>query len=62
MVSTDPVITSAVASAALTSPYWLPALEGVSSVAALLLPILGALWLLVQILFKVAKRRDKREG
>lgn len=41
--------TTYVASAAVTSPLWLPSLKDVSEVAGLLLPILGAVWLIVQI-------------
>ena len=54
----DP-ITPAVASAAATSPWWLPALAKVSEVAAFALPILGCVWLAVQItgyLLRLRKR------
>jgi len=47
--------TSAAATLALFSPVWLPILQEVSSIAALLLPILGGMWLLVQIWSKVFK-------
>jgi len=39
--------------AALISPVWLPVLHEVSELAALVLPILGAVWLIVQITIKV---------
>lgn len=39
--------------AAVISPWWLPVVHQVSDVAALTLPILGALWLIVQIAIKV---------
>lgn len=47
--------TSAAATLALFSPMWLPMLQDVSAFAALLLPILGGLWLIVQIWSKVFK-------
>lgn len=43
-------ITTGVAAGAITAPAWLPPLKDVSEVAALLLPILGVVWLAVQIL------------
>lgn len=49
----------AIASAAVTSPWWLPPLGQLSDIAALVLPILGAAWLAVQIgvkLYEVARR------
>jgi hypothetical protein len=46
-------ITSAAAGVAITSPTWLPMLQGVSVIAGTLLPILGAIWLIVQIISKV---------
>jgi hypothetical protein len=42
-------ITTGVAGASLASPIWLPWLKTVSEVAALLLPILGLTWLLIQM-------------
>ncbi len=39
--------------AAIVSPWWLPALHDVSSIAALLLPIAGVVWLAVQIGVKI---------
>ena len=53
--------TNAIAAAAVTSPWWLEALRDASTVAGLLVPILGAVWLLVQILNKInemAKPKD----
>ncbi|GGX63383.1 hypothetical protein GCM10007385_35650 [Tateyamaria omphalii] len=41
--------TTAVAAGALTSPIWLPSLNMVSAFFATVLPILGAIWLIVQI-------------
>lgn len=46
-------ITATGASAAITSPWWLPSLEYASVMAAEFLPILGAIWLVVQILIKL---------
>lgn len=43
----------AAATAALSSPIWLPALHTVSEVAALLFPILGGIWFAVQIVTKL---------
>ena len=46
-------ITDTGAVAALASPLWLPALHTASEVAALILPILGASWLVIQIGLKL---------
>jgi hypothetical protein len=43
------IVTDTGATAALTSPLWLPSLHSVSEFAALILPILGAVWLVLQI-------------
>lgn len=43
------IVTDTGATAALTSPLWLPSLHSVSAFAALILPILGAVWLILQI-------------
>lgn len=42
-------VTNGVAVGGLTLPAWLPALDAASNVAALLVPILSAVWLAVQI-------------
>jgi hypothetical protein len=47
MTNSQVVDTSAVA--AIASPLWLPALHTASELAALVLPILGATWLILQI-------------
>lgn len=47
--------TDGVAVAAVTSPLWYHWLEQASTWAALWLPILGCLWLAVQIYFKWRK-------
>lgn len=41
--------TDAAALGAVTSPWWFPYLSQVSEAAAILLPILGAVWLVVKI-------------
>ncbi|WP_425991403.1 hypothetical protein [Afipia sp. DC4300-2b1] len=43
--------------AAIISPWWLPALHQVSDVAALLLPIAGVIWLVVQIVVKIQQAK-----
>lgn len=52
-------VTDGVAVGAVSSPFWLTPLEGVSSLAGSLLPILGCAWLIVQI---VGYYRPKRKG
>jgi len=42
-------ITAGVAAGAVVSPWWLPAIKAVSDGASIVLPILGCLWLLVQM-------------
>lgn len=46
--------------AAVTSPWWLPALHTVSDVAALVLPILGVLWICVQIVVKIYQVKHRK--
>jgi hypothetical protein len=43
-------VTDGVAVAAVTSPIWASMLQNVSEFAGLIVPILGAIWLLVQII------------
>lgn len=50
-------LTNWLATLAVLSPVWLPFLMDVSQIAALLLPILGGLWLLVQIWSKVFRNK-----
>lgn len=47
--------TAAVAVSAVSSPVWLPWLHAASDGAALIAPILGTIWLVVQI---TSKARD----
>lgn len=49
-------VTNTIAAGAVTSPWWMPSLADVSTTAALLLPILGCAWLLVQIIAKLSGR------
>lgn len=53
--------TSAVALSAVSSPVWLPWLHVASDGAALIAPLLGTVWLIVQIIAKVREmtRKDK---
>lgn len=51
------IVTDTGAVAAIASPWWLPALHQVSDVAALLLPIAGVTWLVVQIVVKIQQAR-----
>ncbi|HWK64110.1 MAG TPA: hypothetical protein VNS34_04175 [Rhizobiaceae bacterium] len=46
-----------VAAGAVMSPWWLPSLADVSEMAALLLPIAGLLWILVQFVVLVLRRK-----
>jgi len=55
--------TTAVATTAVASPVWLPWLQEASTIAATLAPILGAIWLTVQIWAKVSETlRKKKEN
>ncbi|WP_085025252.1 hypothetical protein [Ensifer aridi] len=57
--------TTAVAASAVATPVWLPWLYSASETAAVVAPILGVIWLLVQITSKsietVQKIRDRDE-
>ena len=48
--------TTAVASMGIAAPVWLPPLKEASEVAGLVLPILGVVWLIVQIVTKIMSR------
>ena len=54
--------TAVVATSAVTSPVWLPWLQAVSQAAALIAPILGATWLLVQIWARITEVRRLKKG
>ena len=51
-------MTNAVAAGAVVSPIWLPFLRDASQFAGILVPILGAVWLIVQIAHKVKNWED----
>lgn len=55
-------LTTATAGAAVVSPFWLPSLQSMSEIASIALPILGAIWLVVQIAAKVIEVRRARRG
>lgn len=46
-------VTNSVAVASLAIPLWLPSLQDTSQFAALIIPILGAGWLILQIILKL---------
>jgi len=52
-------VTNVIAAGAAVSPLWLPSLADVSQTAALLLPIAGLIWLIIQILWKVSGRDNR---
>lgn len=52
-MTTGEIVTDTGAVAAIASPWWLPALHDISQIAALLLPIAGVAWLVVQIVVKL---------
>ncbi|AIK68529.1 hypothetical protein Lo5R7ANS_59 [Mesorhizobium phage vB_MloP_Lo5R7ANS] len=54
--------TAAVAVSAVSSPVWLPWLHAASDGAALIAPILGTVWLVVQIVSKAREmlRKDPK--
>lgn len=54
--------TTAIAASAVASPVWLPWLQTASQVAGTLAPILGAIWLLVQIWAKISEIRARRKN
>jgi hypothetical protein len=44
---------TAIASAAVASPWWLPSLADFSNVAAELLPIMGVVWIVTKIVTRI---------
>jgi hypothetical protein len=52
-MTTHEIVTDAAAAGAVASPIWLPTLHQASEFAAMILPILGALWLALQIGLKI---------
>lgn len=55
------MFTGGVAVAAIISPAWLPMLTEISAYAALLMPIFGVTWLIVQIYAKIRDITDPRK-
>lgn len=51
-----------VAASAVASPVWLPSLQTVSETAALVLPIVGVLWLMIQIGFFLHSKIKNRKS
>lgn len=49
--------TNTIAAGAVVSPWWMSSLADISQTAALLLPIAGLLWLLIQIWYKITEKR-----
>jgi hypothetical protein len=49
ITSNGELATDAVATAMLVSPFWLPWLHATSAVFAICVPILGGIWLFIQI-------------
>jgi hypothetical protein len=45
--------TTFLAMASFATPFWITLLKDVSEAAALLMPILGAIWLIIQITHKI---------
>ncbi|RVM38307.1 hypothetical protein [Sinorhizobium meliloti] len=56
--------TTAVAASAVTTPIWLPWLQIASETAAMIAPILGLVWLLIQIFSKsietIQRMKDRK--
>lgn len=50
-------LTDVAAIASVASPWWLPWLSTTSEIAGLLLPVLGVIWLIVQIWVRVKHNR-----
>lgn len=50
-------LNNAIAGLAVLSWFWLPWLQDISNIAALLLPICGVLWLLVQAWAKIFRNK-----
>ena len=54
-------ITTAGAGAAIISPVWLPYIQEVSHLAGLVLPVLGVVWLLTQIVSLIYRTYTKED-
>lgn len=49
--------TAAISGAAIVSPWWLPYLANASEVAGFLLPIFGVIWIIVQLVSFLMKKK-----
>lgn len=61
-ITVNDQLTTAGAGAALVSPLWLPTLQNISDGFTIFLPILGGIWLVVQIITKILEFKRKRDG
>jgi hypothetical protein len=62
-MTTGDMVNKTSTAAAITSPWWLPVLHKVSDVAALVLPILGVTWMVIQITWWLYNRfKGKANG
>jgi hypothetical protein len=59
--TTNEKVGGVVAGAAITSPLWLQQIKPYSDVAAIFVPILGCIYLLMQIGFKLWDRTKKED-
>lgn len=50
-------VTDGVAVSAISSPAWLPILQQYSEIAGLIVPVLGVIWLVIQIVGYLLARR-----
>jgi len=55
-------VNNSIAGAAVASPIWLPWLSSMSEVSALLLPIAGLAWLVIQIVGYLVKKEKKERN
>ena len=56
-MTTEKIANGTIASATVTSYWWLSWLENVSDMAATILPILGVLWFLIQMVSHFRKSK-----
>lgn len=54
-------LTTGAAAGAIASPLWLPYVQKISEISAVIAPILGVLWLLVQIWAKISSTLQDRK-
>ena len=47
--------TTAIAAGGISAPVWLPPLKEASEIAGMILPILGVVWLIVQIITRIMR-------